>query len=153
MLPHSCARHQTSDKVLLALSQMASPNLLVTGSTDRLVSFWDLRSESQQNISLTMAGHTAPVSAVAAHPTSPLLLASGSYDGTVRIWDARSPKQSLFVLPLPPKEEGKVGGEEKILCVDWDGERLVAGGEGARIVQWKVSGKEGANGAEAMVVE
>lgn len=121
---------------------MASPNLLATGSTDRLVSFWDLR-ESQQNISLTMPGHTGPVSSIAAHPTSPLLLASGSYDSTVRIWDARSPKQALFVLPLPPKEEGaEKKGEEKILAVDWDGERLVAGGEGARVVAWKVSGSQ-----------
>ena len=131
---------------------MASPNLLCTGSSDRLISFWDLR-DSTTNISLTMPGHTGPVSSVSAHPTSALLLASGSYDGTVRIWDARSPKQALFVLPLPPKEGGAEAGkkgEEKILAVDWDGERLAAGGEGARVVQWKVSGKEG---GEPMVVE
>jgi ribosome biogenesis protein len=128
---------------------MASPNLLATGSTDRLVSFWDFR-ESSQNISLTMPGHTGPVSSVASHPTSPLLLASGSYDSTVRIWDARSPKQALFVLPLPPKEGAEgAKGQEKILAVDWDGERLVAGGEGARIVAWKVSGKE----AEVPMIE
>lgn len=137
---------QTSDKVLLALTQLSSRNLLATGSTDRLVSFFDLR-ESSQNISLSMAGHTGPVSAVAAHPASPLLVASGSYDATVRIWDARSVKQALFVLPLPPKEVGEGSdpakvGQEKILAVDWDGERLVAGGEGARVVQWKVSGSE-----------
>ncbi|ORY59879.1 ribosome biogenesis protein YTM1 [Leucosporidium creatinivorum] len=139
---------KTSDKVLLSLAQMASPNLLATGSTDRLVSFWDFR-ESAQNISLTMPGHTGPVSTVAAHPTSPLLLASGSYDATVRIWDARSPKQALFVLPLPPKEGSEGKGQEKILAVDWDGERLVAGGEGARIVAWKVSGAQ----AEVPMVE
>lgn len=68
------------------------------------------------------------------------MLASGSYDSTVRIWDARSPKQALFVLPVP-LEEGKTVAE-KVLSVDWDGERLVAGGEGARVVVWKVSGKE-----------
>lgn len=123
---------------------MASPNLLATGSTDRTVCFWDLRTDndSPQNISLIMPGHTGPVSAVAAHPTSPLLLASGSYDSTVRIWDARSPKQALFVMPLPPKEGEEGVGGEKILAVDWDGERLVAGGEGARIVVWKVTGAE-----------
>jgi ribosome biogenesis protein YTM1 len=119
---------------------MASPNLLATGSTDRVVSFWDLR-EASQNISLVLPGHTAPVSSVSSHPTSPLLLASGSYDSTVRIWDARSPKQALFVLPLPPKDgETATVGREKVLAVDWDGERLVAGGEGARVVVWKVSG-------------
>lgn len=138
------ATAKTSDKVLLALTQMASPNLLATGSTDRLVSFWDLR-EATQAISLQIPGHTAPVSSVCAHPTAPLLLASGSYDSTVRIWDARSPKQALFVVPLPPKEgsEGGAAGGEKVLCVDWDGERLVAGGEGARVVSWRVSAQGG----------
>lgn len=34
---------RNSDKTLLALDQFASANLLVTGSTDRAVSIWDLR--------------------------------------------------------------------------------------------------------------
>ncbi|BGP15196.1 hypothetical protein JCM10213_000854 [Rhodosporidiobolus nylandii] len=134
---------KTSDKVLLSLSQLAAPNLLATGSTDRLICLWDLRTDATQNISLTLPGHSAPVSAVAAHPTSSLLLASGSYDGTVRIWDARSAKQALFTLPLPPKEGEEDRKEpERILAVDWDGERLVAGGEGSRVVTWRVSGQE-----------
>lgn len=141
-LPHSPSL-QASDKVILDLTQMASQNLLATGSTDRTVCFWDLRADaSQQNISLVLAGHTGPVSSVAAHPTSSLLLASGSYDSTVRIWDARSPKQALFVMPLPAKDGETEAGGEKVLAVDWDGERLVAGGEGARVVVWKVSGAE-----------
>jgi ribosome biogenesis protein YTM1 len=90
-----------------------------------------------------LSGHTAPVSSVSAHPTSSLLLASGSYDGTVRIWDARSVKQSLFTLPLPPKEGAEERKEpERILSIDWDGERLVAGGEGSRVVTWRVSGSD-----------
>lgn len=130
---------KTSDKVILDLTQMASANLLATGSTDRLVAFWDLREQTQA-ISLLLAGHTAPVSSVCAHPTAPLLLASGSYDSTVRIWDARSPKQALFTVPLPPKDGAEPGAaQEKILAVDWDGERLVAGGEGARVVSWRVT--------------
>jgi ribosome biogenesis protein YTM1 len=67
----------------------------------------------------------------------------------VRIWDARSPKQALFVMNLPPKEGETENGREKILSVDWDGERLVAGGEGARVVVWKVSGGKD----EGIVVE
>ncbi|GAA5855598.1 hypothetical protein JCM8547_001611 [Rhodosporidiobolus lusitaniae] len=134
---------KTSDKVLLSLSQLAAPNLLATGSTDRLICLWDLRTDATQNISLTLSGHTAPVSSVAAHPTSSLLLASGSYDGTVRIWDARSAKQALFTLPLPKKEgEENKKEPERILAIDWDGERLVAGGEGSRVVTWRVSGSE-----------
>lgn len=84
------------------------------------------------------------------------MLASGSYDSTVRIWDARSTKAALFVLPLPPKEgssekTGAGAGTEKVLAVGWDGERLVAGGEGARVVVWRVSG--GKDGAAEVVVE
>lgn len=70
------------------------------------------------------------------------MLASGSYDGTVRVWDARSEKQALFVLPMPPKDNLNAGNSqagEKVLAVDWDGERLVAGGEGKRVVVWSVS--------------
>ncbi|GAA5882064.1 hypothetical protein JCM1840_004242, partial [Sporobolomyces johnsonii] len=134
---------KTSDKVLLDLAQLAAPNLLATGSTDRLICLWDLRSDAAQNISLTLAGHTAPVSSIAAHPTSSLLFASGSYDSTVRIWDARSAKQALFTLELPEREGAAERKEkEKVLAVDWDGERLVAGGEGAQVVVWRVSGQE-----------
>jgi WD40 repeat protein len=111
-------------------------------STDRLICLWDLRTDATQNISLTLAGHTAPVSAIAAHPTSSLMFASGSYDSTVRIWDARSPKQALFTLPVPKKEGDEDRAEpEKVLAVDWDGERLAAGGEGARVISWRVSGQ------------
>jgi ribosome biogenesis protein YTM1 len=75
---------------------------------------------------------------------------SGSYDSTIKIWDARSPKQSLFSLEMPQKEGKESGADkDKVLCVDWDGERIVAGGEGARVATWKVSGKEG----DAMQVE
>ena len=134
--------------MILALAQMASPNLLVTGSTDRQISYWDLREETS-NISLTLTGHTSQVSSLAPHPASPLLLASGSYDSTVRIWDARSTKSALFVINLPPKEGEEENGKEKILAVDWDGSRLIAGGEGARVVVWKVTGGE--NEAEIVV--
>ncbi|BGP39129.1 ribosome bioproteinsis protein ytm1 [Rhodotorula kratochvilovae] len=133
---------KTSDKVLLAMAQLTAPNLLATGSTDRLICLWDLRTDATQNISLTLAGHSAPVSAVAAHPTSSLLFASGSYDSTVRIWDARSPKQALFTLPVPKKEGEERKEPEKVLAIDWDGERLVAGGEGSRTIVWRVSGQE-----------
>lgn len=125
------------------MAQLTAPNLLATGSTDRLICLWDLRTDATQNISLTLAGHSAPVSAVAAHPTSSLLFASGSYDSTVRIWDARSPKQALFTLPVPKKEGDDDRKEpEKVLAIDWDGERLVAGGEGSRTIVWRVSGQE-----------
>ncbi|GAA5965099.1 hypothetical protein JCM3765_004856 [Sporobolomyces pararoseus] len=144
--------NKASDKVHLDLTQLSTPSLLLTGSTDRLLSLFDLRTSSLSSISLSLSGHTAPVSSVASHPTNGLMFVSASYDSTVKVWDARSPKQALFSLDMPQKEGKEVGAEkDKILCVDWDGERIVAGGEGARVATWRVSGKEGAG--EKMQVE
>jgi ribosome biogenesis protein len=75
---------------------------------------------------------------VCAHPNSPFLVLSGSYDSTLRIWDARSPRQALFSVVRAPQTEGegadKVKGVgDKVLCVDWDGEKIVSGGEDGRL--------------------
>jgi ribosome biogenesis protein YTM1 len=75
---------------------------------------------------------------VCAHPDSPFLVLSGSYDSTLRIWDVRSPRQALFsVVREPQPKEGaatKVKGVgDKVLCVDWDGERIVSGGEDGKL--------------------
>jgi hypothetical protein len=50
---------------------------------------------------------------------------------------------------MPPREDDKQGQSssaagsgaqgEKVMAVDWDGERLAAGGEGKRVVVWNVS--------------
>ncbi|KAK4046647.1 ribosome biogenesis protein ytm1 [Microbotryomycetes sp. JL201] len=141
----TAAKASTCDKVIYSLAQMATPNLLATGTADRQVCFFDLRTSSDsssapisQNISLTLFGHTSVVSSVKNHPTKPLTLVSGSFDGTVRVWDARSPKQSLFVLPMPALQDAS-SSIDKVLSVDWDGDRIVAGGQGSQLVQWRVS--------------
>ncbi|GAA6006119.1 hypothetical protein JCM11491_002037 [Sporobolomyces phaffii] len=144
--------NKASDKVHLDLAQLATPSLLLTGSTDRLLSLFDLRASTLSSISLSLAGHAGPVASVASHPTNPLMFVSGSYDSTVKVWDARSPKQALFSLDMPQKEGKDAGAEkDKVTCVAWDGERIVAGGEGAKVAVWRVSGKEGAGAAEMQV--
>ncbi|SCV67941.1 BQ2448_62 [Microbotryum intermedium] len=135
-------RTAPSSSVLLDLAQLSqSTNLLITGSMDRSIGVWDTREEASSHISISLTGHAGPVSSVVGHPKESLLIASGSYDSTVKIWDARSPRQALFNLDMPTEE-----GEEKkvrVLALDWDGERLVAAGEGAKVAVWRVSGSKG----------
>ena len=59
--------------------------LLPSGSYDKMVRVWHLRSGS---CALTLGGHTNWVSSLAVLPDG--RLASGSYDTTVRVWDLRS---------------------------------------------------------------
>lgn len=65
-----------------------------------------------------LISHRLWVSSVAWHPTRPLLL-SGSHDGRIKVWDVRS---RIPLHTLPTVHKGKV------LCVAWDGERIVSGG-------------------------
>ena len=80
-----------------------------------------------------LSGHTSQVNAVRAHPTSAVLVASASHDSTVRVWDARSPKQALFVVRRQPDPSKPAGAENKVLCLDWDGQLLAAGGEDRKL--------------------
>ncbi|CEQ43022.1 SPOSA6832_04909 [Sporobolomyces salmonicolor] len=123
---------KSSDKVLLDLGRLATPNLLATGSPDRLICPWDLRLDAMQNISPPLSAHTAPVSSVAAHPTSSLLFALGG---------AQSRRCLGSRLPERDKAEQRKE-KEKVLAVDRDGERLVVGSEGAQVVIWCVGGQE-----------
>ena len=85
------------------------------------------------------AAHSAPVSAVRAHPSSAHLFASASHDGSVKLWDARSPKAALFALSRPPAASGEAAGKgaekEKVLALDWtsDGQAIASGGEDKRL--------------------
>ncbi|SGY37649.1 BQ5605_C003g01851 [Microbotryum silenes-dioicae] len=135
-------RTAPSSSVLLDLAQLSqSTNLLITGSTDRSIGVWDTREDASSHISISLTGHTGPVSSVVGHPKESLLIASGSYDSTVKIWDVRSPKQALFSLDMS-REEGQET-KDRVLALDWDGEQLVAAGEGAKVAVWRVSGSKG----------
>ena len=122
-----------SDKAIMAGTQLASANLLLTGNADRYVCLWDTR-ESDRVISLTLQGHTASVAAVAAHPTSQLLFSSAGFDGNVKIWDARSPKQALFSVQRQRKQGPVTASlQNKILCMAWNGELIASGGEDGKL--------------------
>lgn len=90
------------------------PFQVATGSTDKSIKLWDLRSAGQQGgaagppppgapvgsgaggqIISICTGHEYAVRKVAFSPHSPTTLASGSYDMTARIWDTDHPSTSL----------------------------------------------------------
>ncbi|PWN95217.1 WD40 repeat-like protein [Tilletiopsis washingtonensis] len=136
----SASSSKTSDKVLLCLDHMAgSAPVLLTGHVDRSIGIWDMRLNAAA-ITLPLASaHSAPVSAVRAHPSSAHLFASASHDGSVKLWDARSPKAALFALSRPPAASGEAAGKgaekEKVLALDWtsDGQAIASGGEDKRL--------------------
>lgn len=61
------------------------------------------------------------------------MFASGSFDGLVRVWDVRNPTGSVFKLS---REEGA----GKVLGIDWNGKRLVAGGQDGKLDIWTGNG-------------
>lgn len=98
---------------------------LATGSTDKSVKVWDLRSvasggahaqptpppppgapggPASGQITSICTGHDYAVRKVAFSPHSPSLLASGSYDMTARVWDIDHPSASL------PSVASRLGG-------------------------------------------
>ena len=124
---------KSSDKAILDGCHLAqggaSPALLATGNADRSVCVWDMR-DATSVIALTLSGHASSVSSVASHPSNAMLLASASFDGSTRIWDVRAPKQALFSVA---RQQKKGSAQQKVLCVDWDGEVVASGGEDGKL--------------------
>jgi WD40 repeat protein len=61
--------------------------LLATAGFDNLVKLWDINPDGTLKEKKVLTGHTAPVYAVAFHPTDPKILASASQDKTGKVWD------------------------------------------------------------------
>jgi WD40 repeat protein len=89
---------------------------LATGSTDRTVRLWNVRTGERR---ATLQGHRETVAAVAFHRDGHTL-ASGSKDGVVKLWDART-AQELTTL------DGFTGSLHT-LAFSPDGRTLAAGG-------------------------
>lgn len=136
-----------SDRSILSLSTSTS-GPVACGTMDRTISIYDPRPSSSTSIVLSLPTQS-PVPAVKCHPTSEFTMMGVTYSGLVQIWDVRSPKSGLFSVQKQPKpsgderkvtKNGKVLGE-RLLAADWDGQRVVAGGEDGEVGIWNARGE------------
>ncbi|ETO14930.1 WD-40 repeat-containing protein [Reticulomyxa filosa] len=91
-------------------------NIILSGSNDKSVRLWDIRSDQQIQV---FNGHTGAVSCVDYSPFviknnseavggNSNVICSGSIDNTIRFWDVRSNKNELYMV--------KGEGDDGIIC-------------------------------------
>ncbi|ETO03200.1 hypothetical protein RFI_34210, partial [Reticulomyxa filosa] len=91
-----------------------SRHTILSGSHDKSVRLWDIRSGQQTQV---FNGHIDTVMCVEYSPfaiknasdvISSNVVCSGSLDNTIRFWDVRSNKSELYLIKGDGKEEGRV---------------------------------------------
>ncbi|NET40959.1 serine/threonine-protein kinase [Okeania sp. SIO2B3] len=95
---------------------------IASGGADQTIRLWDVRTGELLNI---FKGHSRAVLSVAISPDSQIL-ASGSLDGTVKLWNLHTGKLLDSLCGYYPVQFTP------------DGNTLVSGGEGGRILIWKL---------------
>ena len=107
-----------------AVATSRDGQLLATGSADKTVKIWDLRTGE---LLLTLSGHTREVWAIAISPNGQTL-ASGSGDGTIKLWDTATGE----LLHTLSGHSGRVSA----LAFSPDGQTLASGSYDAAIKLW-----------------
>lgn len=77
--------HGHDDAVNALAFNAASDWVLATGSSDKTIGIWDLRSLKERLH--TLEGHTDQVTSLEWHPSEHAILGSGGYDRRVIFWD------------------------------------------------------------------
>ncbi|ETO07530.1 transcriptional regulator, XRE family, partial [Reticulomyxa filosa] len=87
-------------------------NTILSGSFDKSVRLWDIRSGQQIQV---FNGHTHWVYAVEYSPFvindilgNSNVICSGSWDNTIRFWDIRSNKNELYMIKGDDKEDSGI---------------------------------------------
>ncbi|WP_423509375.1 trypsin-like peptidase domain-containing protein [Streptomyces xinghaiensis] len=136
--------HPTADTRALLLSTLTAPlratltghtspvssvavspdgNTLATGSRDRTVRLWDVRTH---RLRATLTGHSRSVGSVAFSPDGKTL-ATGGEDRTVRLWDVRTHRRLATLT-----------GSASPVVFSPDGKTLATGGDQGRVRLWDV---------------
>ncbi|RUO95739.1 WD40-repeat-containing domain protein, partial [Jimgerdemannia flammicorona] len=123
-------RIQNCEKVVYGIAHSPHSKLLASGHADKTVRLWDPRADDVTVVKLTLISHTLWVPTVSWSPTSAYMLVSGSYDGTCKLWDIRS-KAPVYTIAAPLVAKGEA--TKKVFTVDWEGERILSGGEDCQL--------------------
>jgi len=84
-----------ANKVILSTDFSNVNNLIVTGSVDKFMRFYDPRMEEGTVMKSTLSSPNGWVSSLQWSPSNENHLMSGSYDTMVLLWDIRNPKGAL----------------------------------------------------------
>ncbi|GFY74702.1 ribosome biogenesis protein WDR12 homolog [Trichonephila inaurata madagascariensis] len=101
---------KNGSSAFLGISYSPISKLVVSGSADRHIRLWDLRSQEHTLVKSVYSSHSLWVTSVAWSPVDEYQFASGSMDSLVKLWDSRSLKTPLFDIS---------GHEDKVFAIDW----------------------------------
>jgi len=125
---------------------------LATAGFDNFVKLWDVAPDGTLKLVKVLVGHTAPVYAVAFHPTDTKVVATASQDKTARIWDVTEGKAKAGSKDAPEavfevtKAKFELKGHTDIvdtIAFSPDGKTLATAGADKAVKLWDpAEGKE-----------
>merc|ERR1719253_533875 len=98
-------------------------HLVSTGSKDRTVRVWDVRTPNENSL-FVMRGHTGAILDLKLRGNR---VVSASMDKTVRMWDIRAPKVALAILE---------GHSSEVHCVDFRDRMVLSGSRDTSLKVW-----------------